>query len=101
MEGNGTELIATLGTLGIIIILAIILIVILQIVATVWLWNDAHQYGENQVVWAILSLCFNFAIVVPVYYFCFRSNGKIPCKQCGIWFKPIGKNCPHCGTDIQ
>jgi len=74
-------------------------IVVLQVVATVWLYRDAPKYGENPVVWALLSVCFNFVLVVPLYYFFFRSNGKIPCRYCGVWYKPLGKNCPHCGRD--
>jgi len=97
MEGNATEVIGAI--FGIFLLLGLVILV-LQIVATVWLWKDAPKYGENQVVWALLSLCFNFALVVPIYYFFFRSYRKIPCKHCGVWFKPIGKNCPFCGTDI-
>jgi len=105
MEGNEAEIAgAVLGTAGVVIVVVILFLLIilgLQIASTVWLWKDAPKYGENRVVWALLSVCFNFALVVPVYYFFFRANGKIPCQHCGVWFKPLGKNCPFCGTDIQ
>lgn len=82
-------------------IMILISIVILQILSTVWLAVDAPRHGERGLVWVLLSLCFNFLLVVPIYFLFFRTNGKIPCKHCGIWFKPLGGNCPYCGKDIR
>ena len=79
----------------------IIVGIIAQIISTIWLYFDASEHGESPVAWALLSICFNFILIVPIYLFFFRTNGKIPCQHCGIWFKPLGHNCPHCGADIQ
>ena len=74
-------------------IIILVLLVILQFGFTVWLAIDAPKHGERGLVWALLSLCFNFLLVVPIYFLFFRTNGKIPCKYCGIWFQPMGRNC--------
>lgn len=85
MEGN------IAGALLSIFVLCVAAGMVLQIVATVWRWKEAPNYGERFIGRALLSRCFNFVWVVAIYYFCFRLQGKIRCRHYGIWFKPVGK----------
>lgn len=83
-----------------VVILMIIGLVVLKVVLAVWLYTDAPQYGENPLLWCLLSLGFNSVLIWLVYLFFFRTNGKIQCPFCSVWFKPVGNNCPYCGKDL-